>query len=225
MITSSGATCSSSRLPAARLETPRPLRGQPASPPPESRRRRCSPTPPAPAFPGVAAAPRTATDDGARSAAGSDRREMITLVDPLPHRLRRRDLERDRQLTKPTAASHREPGASNTPSIAPLADITSASKRVIPRSAAIAASCSSSQSPRRGDGKSSATANATSAAPRLAQPVKTSNRHHTTAITSDQRQPINATTPRGWRARRCRSGHSHESGDSGSRPTGRQRNP
>ena len=101
-----------------------------------------------PRLPGVAAAPTTAIDDGAR----------IGRIEAIAAK-RSRSSIRSRTasvgvMSSETVSSPNEPrrrtakpAPSNTPSIARLSNMTSASNRVIPRSAAIAASCSSIRVP------------------------------------------------------------------------------
>jgi hypothetical protein len=122
---------------------------------------------------------------------------MITLIDPLQHRLRRRDLKRDRQLAKPTAAPHREPGALEHIQHRTVSGHHLRIEPVDPTIRRDRRELLEHPSPRPAATKIVSHRKRDLGSARLAQPVKTSNRHHTTAITSDQRNPINATTSRG----------------------------
>jgi hypothetical protein len=75
-----------------------------------------------------------------------------------------RQAERARLAPNSVLRRTSKPALANTPSIARFSPMTSASKRTIPRSAAISASCSSMRVPSPRPCISSATANATSAA-------------------------------------------------------------
>ena len=58
-----------------------------------------------------------------------DRREMVALVDPLDHRLARRDIERDGELAQRPLTPHGETDTLEHPKHRPVLHITSASKR------------------------------------------------------------------------------------------------
>ena len=125
-----------------------------------------------PTLPGVAAAPTMATDEGARIG----RNEAIAA------RWSRSSIRSSSAcvgvMSSDTVSSPNEPrrrtanpACSNTPSIGRLLATTSASKRWIPRPAAIAASCSSIRIPIPRRCSSSATASATSATPGSRNPT------------------------------------------------------
>ena len=198
MITSSGATSSSARLRAARIEHT---------------------TPPA-RLTGVTAPSKAAGDDVrqhraaqiARRRRGAhnsyrrgredrpqrgDRGEMVALVDPLQHRRRRRDVKRDRQLTKRTPAPHGEAGALEHPQHRPVVEhhfriepgdpaLRRDLRELLEHPSSGAAALKIVGHRKRDFGGA-----------RLAQPVKAGDRHHSAAVPGDQRDPINATRLRG----------------------------
>src|SRR5271165_7542618 len=118
-----------------------------------------------PTLPDVAAAPATGTDAGARidrtdAIAAKWSRSSIRSSTASVGAISSETVSSPNEVRRRTA----KPALSNTPSIGRFSDMTSASNRWIPRSAAIAASCSSIRVPAPRRRQSSATANATSAA-------------------------------------------------------------
>ena len=124
-----------------------------------------------------------------------DRGEMVALVDPLQHRLRRRDIQRHRQLTRPRAP-HGEAGVLEHPQHQPIAgrhfrieavdpavrrDLSELLEHPHPDPAALI--IISHRKRDLGD-------------TRLAQPVIAGDSHHATVVPAEQRQAINSTSLR-----------------------------
>ena len=121
---------------------------------------------------------------------------MVALVDPLQHRLRRRDIQRHRQLARRTPPPHGEAGVLEHPQHRPVAvhhfrieavdptlrrDLRELLEHPHPDTTALIII-----SHRKRD----------LGGPELAQPVIRGGSHHAAVAPADQRQAINATGPR-----------------------------
>ena len=123
-----------------------------------------------------------------------DRGDMVALADPLPHRLRRPDVKRDRQLTKRTPAPHAKAGALEHPQHRPVAE---QDFRIEPADPTLGRDFRELlEHPRAGAAALPIVGHRKRdlGSPRLTQPVKAGDRHHRALVPGDQRDPVNAPT-------------------------------
>ena len=194
MITSSGTTSNSARLRAARIEhttpparltgvtTPSKATGDDVRqhrPAHVARRRRRA---------------RNRNRRGARRPQSRDRGEMIALLDPLQHRLRRRNVKRHRQLTKRTLAPHRKAGALEHPQHRPIADHHLRVEPIDPTLRPDLRELLEHPRPRSTTLQIVSDRKRNLGGARLNQAIKLSDRHHRTVMPGDQRKPINTTS-------------------------------
>ena len=147
-----------------------------------------------PALPGTAAAPRHRDRRGCQDRPqGSDRGQMISLIDPLPHRLRRRDIQRNNQLTIRSPAPHSEASAlehsqhrlvlAHDFGVEPVDPPLRPDRRELLQHPGPDPVPLKIIGHRERDLRHAG----------LAQPVKAGDRHHRAVVPGDQREPVNAT--------------------------------
>ena len=150
---------------------------------------------------------------------------MITLFNPLSRRLGRRDIKRDRQLTKRSLAPHDKPGALEDTQHRLVAEhhvriepvdpaVRSDRRKLLEHPSTSTAALKIVGHRERNPGSA-----------RLAQPLEPGHRHHSAVMPGDQLKPINTVRLRGYARGGDRSAHRRETAYHGSERTSHRRTP